>query len=147
MKILIIILLTLIIVFFIMSFTAKAPSNIGVKDGKLAPAPHSPNCVSSFATTTDNEHYITPKPFEKPLDEQMTAIKATLETWPRTKLISESHNYLHYECTSLLFRFVDDLEIYLDEEGKKIHFRSASRVGHSDFGVNRKRVEKLKEAL
>ncbi len=66
---------------------------------------------------------------------------------PRTKIITESENYLHVECTSFLFRFVDDLEILLDDQQKLIHFRSASRVGYSDLGVNRQRVELIKEKL
>ena len=65
----------------------------------------------------------------------------------RIKIIEETENYLYAECTSFLFRFTDDLEVYVDKESKLIHFRSASRVGHSDLGANRKRVEKLKELL
>ena len=51
--------------------------------------------------------------------------------------------YLHYEFTSLLLRFVDDVEFLFDEATKTVHFRSASRTGYSDLGVNRRRMEQM----
>lgn len=66
---------------------------------------------------------------------------------PRTKLVDESDTYLHYEFTSLLLRFVDDVEFVLDDETKTIHFRSASRTGYGDFGVNRRRMEDIRSRL
>jgi uncharacterized protein (DUF1499 family) len=71
-------------------------------------------------------------------------LKTVLTTLPRTKLVDEDESYLHYEFTSLLLRFVDDVEFLFDEATKTIHFRSASRLGHSDFGVNRKRMEQMR---
>lgn len=147
MKYLIIALVVFILLFATMSCTSKAPENLGLNNGQLAPVPSSPNGVSSFAPTNDPEHYIAPSEMKSPLNEELSKVKKALKTWPRTKLVTEEQNYLHYECTSLVFRFVDDLEVYFDVENQKIHFRSASRVGHSDFGVNRKRVEKLKSSL
>ena len=79
--------------------------------------------------------------------EIMQQVKKALSSMSRTKVITENENYLHLECTSLIFRFKDDLELFIDTEQKKIHFRSASRVGHSDFGVNRKRVEEIKRKI
>jgi uncharacterized protein (DUF1499 family) len=66
---------------------------------------------------------------------------------PRLKIVTESGDYLHAEATSLIFRFVDDVEFFVDREAKVIHFRSASRVGHSDLGVNRARMENIREAF
>jgi uncharacterized protein (DUF1499 family) len=66
---------------------------------------------------------------------------------PRTKLVEENDSYLHYEFTSLLFRFVDDVEFLFDDESKTIHFRSASRTGYGDFGVNRRRMEVIRSLL
>jgi uncharacterized protein (DUF1499 family) len=60
------------------------------------------------------------------------------------KLIEEDETYLHYEFTSLLLRFVDDVEFLFDDETKTIHFRSASRTGYGDLGVNRKRMEQVR---
>ncbi len=63
---------------------------------------------------------------------------------PRTRLVEEDESYLHYEFTSLLLRFVDDVEFLFDDETKTIHFRSASRTGYSDLGVNRRRMEQVR---
>ena len=62
----------------------------------------------------------------------------------RATVIKESPHYLHVEFSSLLFRFVDDVEFFLDDMEKLIHIRSASRVGYSDLGVNRRRVDKIR---
>ena len=63
----------------------------------------------------------------------------------RTKIISIGKNYLHVECTSTIFRYVDDVEFYFDDEQQLIHFRSSSRIGYYDVGVNRRRMEKIRE--
>jgi uncharacterized protein (DUF1499 family) len=62
----------------------------------------------------------------------------------RCRIIAMDDHYIHAEFTSAFFRFVDDVEFYFDSEAKIIHMRSASRIGYSDFGVNRKRLEKLR---
>lgn len=74
-------------------------------------------------------------------------LKATIADLPRTKLVEEEEAYLHYEFTSLLLRFVDDVEFLLDDETKTVHFRSASRTGHGDFGVNRRRMEDIRSRV
>ena len=66
---------------------------------------------------------------------------------PRTRIVEERPGYLHAECTSRIFRFVDDLELLRSETGDRVDVRSASRVGYGDWGVNRARVESLREAL
>ena len=120
---------------------SKQPENLGVHDGKLAACPDSPNCVSTQAT--DKEQFIAPLSFEGSTEELRAAIKEAIQTTPRAKLISEESDYIHAECRSLLLRFVDDLELWIDAENKQLHARSASRTGYSDLGVNRKRVEEL----
>jgi uncharacterized protein (DUF1499 family) len=74
-------------------------------------------------------------------------LKALIASLPRTRLIEEDGEYLHYEFTSLLIRFVDDVEFVFDEGSKTIHFRSASRVGYGDLGVNRRRMENIRSSL
>jgi uncharacterized protein (DUF1499 family) len=66
---------------------------------------------------------------------------------PRTRIVKETEDYLHAECRSALFRFVDDLELQLRPSESIIAVRSASRLGYSDLGVNRRRVEGLRESL
>lgn len=76
----------------------------------------------------------------------MTALREVVEAMPRTKVVRETDRYLHAEATSLVFRFVDDLELLLGD-GDELVVRSASRLGRSDLGVNAKRVEALRDAL
>jgi uncharacterized protein (DUF1499 family) len=81
-----------------------------------------------------------PLSFSGKPESAMQAIKRSLATIPRAKIVSETGNYLHAECRSLVFGFVDDVEFYFDEPGSLIQFRSASRVGYSDLGKNRARM-------
>ncbi|MDP3090801.1 MAG: DUF1499 domain-containing protein [Nitrospira sp.] len=104
--------------------------------------PSSPNCVSTQAQ--DEGHAIAPFRYRKSRAEAKESLKAMVQAMPRTRLVEEDESYLHYEFTSLLLRFVDDVEFLFDDENKTIHFRSASRTGHSDLGVNRKRMEEIR---
>ncbi len=112
---------------------------------KLAACPSSPNCVSSQAT--DEGHFIAPFKITGNVEEAWAALKNALISQSRTVITNETGDTLHAEATSLVFRFVDDVDAILDKEAKVIHIRSASRVGYGDFGVNRKRVENLRSQL
>jgi uncharacterized protein (DUF1499 family) len=127
------------------SLFARRPSDLGARDGRLTPCPDTPNCVCTQAT--DDAHRIEPLAYDGTAEEAMARLKAALADLPRTRVVTETPDYLHAECTSLLFRFVDDVEFLLDRERKVIHFRSASRVGRSDLGVNRRRMEALRQAF
>ena len=113
----------------------------------LAPCPDSPNCVSSQAPETDREHYIAPLRFTGDAADAWQRLKVAVLTEKRVTIVAEQADYLHAEMRSLLFRFVDDVEFSLAADAGLIQVRSASRVGHSDFGVNRKRVERIRAAF
>jgi uncharacterized protein (DUF1499 family) len=123
-------------------FTTK-PANLGIREGRLAPCPASPNCVSTVAG--DPAHQIEPIPWGGTPEEALQAIRAALAKMPRTIVVTAEGNYLHAEARSFLFRFVDDVELLVDPEQKLIHFRSASRVGYSDLGANRARMERFRK--
>ncbi len=108
----------------------------------LGPCPSSPNCVSTQAQ--DEGHAIAPFRYRKSRAEAKEALKEIIRSLSRTKLVEEDESYLHYEFTSLLLRFVDDVEFLFDDETKTIHFRSVSRTGYGDLGVNRKRMEQVR---
>ena len=131
--------------FAVLSFTSKPPATLGLRGGRLAPCPDSPNCVSSLATEAG--HAIAPFALDRSVGAAKEELRQAIARLPRTRLITDQENYLHFEFRSLLFRFVDDVEFHMDETTKTIHVRSASRVGHSDFGVNRRRVEAIRELL
>jgi uncharacterized protein (DUF1499 family) len=112
---------------------------------RLQSCPSSPNCVSTQAS--DESHAIEPFRYRKSRAEAKEALKEVIRSMPRTKLVEEDETYLHYEATSLLLRFVDDVEFLLDDETKTIHFRSASRTGYGDLGVNRARMEQVRSLI
>lgn len=107
---------------------------------RLAPVPPTPNCVSSRADPKDSVHYIAPL---EGVD--LAAVREVMAATPRTKLVREEPGYLRYEVRTALLRFVDDVEF--EQEGGVVHVRSASRVGRSDLGVNRRRVELIRKGL
>jgi uncharacterized protein (DUF1499 family) len=116
-----------------------------VRDQSLLPCPTSPNCVSTMAT--EKSQAMAPYRFQKPLYEAKARLIQIFSGFPRTELVKEEEAYLHFEARSFLFQFVDDVEFVFDEESKTIHFRSAARSGHYDFGVNRKRMKDLRGML
>lgn len=134
-----------LVVLALLSMTGSTPTNLGLSGGKLAPCPDTPNCVSSQAT--DPRHAIAPFALDRSFGAAKEELRQAATQLPRAKLIAEQENYLRFEFRSLIFRFVDDVEFHLDDATKTIHVRSASRVGHSDLGVNRRRVEAIRALL
>ncbi len=112
-------------------------------DGSDMNCPDSPNCVSSLAS--DAAHFIAPLTFDDQTEVAMKRLKAALLTEKRVTIITEQTNYLHGEIRSLIFRFVDDIEFTLEPEQGVFQIRSSSRVGYSDFGVNRCRIERIRQ--
>jgi uncharacterized protein (DUF1499 family) len=117
----------------------------GLPRSRLAPCPASPNCVSSEATNP--KHAIPPFHLIVAGKESWEAVRVAVLSLPRTKIITQTDNALHAECRSALFSFVDDLELRLTDSEATIAVRSASRTGYGDFGVNRRRVERLRAIL
>ncbi|MBW4519034.1 MAG: DUF1499 domain-containing protein [Scytolyngbya sp. HA4215-MV1] len=126
-------------------FAGKRPTNLGVYDGKLSPCPSSPNCVCS--QDADATHHIEPLTYRTSPPQAMADLKRIIQALPKTHIVSESASYLYAEFTSGLMGFVDDVEFYLDEAAGVIQVRSASRLGKSDLGVNRKRIEMIRGKL
>lgn len=113
--------------------------------GRLAPCPRTPNCVSTQAPA--GSKHMDPIPYTGPLAPARAKLLEVLHRHPRTRIVSEEADYLKAECRSEIFRFVDDVEFVFDDDAKHIHFRSASRLGRKDFGVNRKRMEEIAAAF
>ena len=123
----------------------KANPRTGVSDGKLQPCPDSPNCVSS--QSVQPAHAIEPLAFEGSWPQAKEKLLQTLLSIKHCRIVTEQADYIHAEFTSAIFRFVDDVEFLADDVRKIIHVRSASRVGYSDFGVNQRRVEAIRNLI
>lgn len=132
-----------IILFAFLSWTSRRPTTLGPVAGKLRPCPPTPNCVCSCDPTPD--HAIEPLPWKGDSREGLQRLADIIAKLPGGHCDPVEHDdYLHTEFTSALFRFVDDVEFLVDREAGVIHVRSASRVGRSDLGVNRHRIEQIR---
>lgn len=132
-----IVLLLVISIVFSISSCSKTPQ-LGLRDNKLSPCPSTPNCVCS--EYPGHVSFIAPLPFTGYSDLAWQLAKETIITM-EGEIITDMQNYIHAVFRSRIFRFVDDLEIRLDKNTGVLHLRSASRVGYSDLGMNKKRVE------
>jgi len=122
----------------------QQPSNLGLQNGRLKACPDSPNCVCSESNSqSDAEHFI-------------QAMTGNAQTWVQLQQVLlkqggdiqiTTGDYMHVTFNSAVFHYVDDVEVRFDKINSRIYLRSASRVGRSDFGVNRKRIENIKKAL
>lgn len=109
---------------------------------RFSPCPNRPNCVSSL--NPKSKHFIKPITYTESVN-PMKKLSVIMKQFPRTRTVTEEENYLHFEVRSILFRFVDDVEFYYDKPAGLIHMKSAARAGYYDFGVNRKRLEKVRK--
>ena len=131
-----------------LSGCSPTPSTPAASDGatyspdqRLAPCPSSPNCISSRDSDTPDWVLLAPA------TEAWPQIVEVVNGLGRTSIVVEDGYYLRAESKSRLFGFVDDLELAIDEQGGGVAFRSASRLGYSDLGVNQRRITAVYDAL
>ena len=117
------------------------PANIGVRDGALAPCPATPNCVSTRASAPGQR--AAPLAFTGPATDALARLRRVVSAMPGARVVVAEERYLHAEFTSRVLRFVDDVEFLVDAENGVIHYRSASRLGRDDLGVNRRRMDEV----
>jgi len=110
-------------------------------EGKLPPCPDKPNCVST--QSPDPARAMEPLPFIGGRQESRDRILEIVRSMKRSEIVEVSEAFLHVQFRSRVFRFVDDVIFLFDETERLVHFRSASRVGTYDFGVNRRRMEDI----
>jgi uncharacterized protein (DUF1499 family) len=123
------------------SCAGHRPEKLGVKDGHLRDCPSKPNCVSSQAI--DKDQIVLPFSYTDEKEIAFNRMKKIIASFDRATIVAQNDNYLHIEFKSKIIGFVDDVEFYFSHDNV-IHVKSASRLGYSDFGVNRKRVEQLR---
>jgi uncharacterized protein (DUF1499 family) len=125
--------------------TTPRPANLGARDGRLAACPDTPNCVSSQAD--DPQRRLEPIAYSGSTDEARQRLLEIIRGAERTEIVDETPTYLGVVYRSALFGFPDDVEFLFDEERRVIDFRSASRLGKGDMGVNRARMEAISQAF
>lgn len=140
--------LTVIAMYGLSLFSHLKTPESGLVDGKLRPCPNSPNCVCSEDYPGSGAlHKIPPVKVAGGDIDRLWQLLRDGVVDAGGEVVDEQSGYLRAEFTSTVFRFVDDLELRLDREQGEIHIRSASRVGHSDLGANRERIERIWERL
>ncbi len=126
-------------------FAGNPPNNLGIHDGHLTNCPSSPNCVVS--QNGDETHAIAPIAYQVDLATARETLLKVLSVVPRTTIVQQTDNYIRVESESRIMGFIDDAEFYFPEDQHVIEIRSASRLGESDLGVNRRRLEQIRFAL
>jgi uncharacterized protein (DUF1499 family) len=121
--------------------SAPRTARLAPPGGPLQPCPSTPNCVSTEAS--DARHAMPPLRYTGTPQQAQARARAALLADPRTRIVTERPGYLHAEARSRVFRFVDDVEVMVDSAAGVIRFRSASRVGRGDLGVNRARMQRF----
>ena len=128
------------------------PTDLGVHDGKLKSPSKTPNSVSSQASLYPDHPQrdyadIAPFAVSGQLDVAMDRIARIVEDMEGAKIVAREPGYLYVQFTTRLMKYVDDAEFWFDPVARVIHVRSASRLGSSDLGVNRKRIEFIRQQL
>ena len=128
----------------------RAPADLGVRDGRLKPPARTPNSVRRQAALYPDhprhaEAQVEPLRYVGDGAAAMARLKAVVEAMPGAQVQRSEPGYLYATYTTPLMRYVDDVEFALDPAAGVIHVRSASRIGHGDQGLNRRRVEEIRE--
>ena len=126
----------------VLGYRSHSGAPAGMPYGRLTKCPDKPNCVCS-EYKDDTAHYIDPLIIPEITETTRNILMESIQEAGGT-IQTESTDYITAVFSSSVFGFMDDLEVRIDKNINEIQFRSASRVGHSDLGVNRKRVESIK---
>lgn len=113
--------------------------------GQLGDCSGPPRCVSSQAA--DPERRVKPLRYAGSAEAARESLVAHIRDQPRTEIVTNSDCYVHATYTSAIMGYTDDVELWFCNEPGKVELRSSSRIGYYDFGVNRERVDMLRDAL
>jgi uncharacterized protein (DUF1499 family) len=145
--------LTVLVAARLNAFSGRMPDNLGVRDGKLKAPARTPNSVSSQAdlwpdAPQKDAARIAPIALvQGDAKATISRIAQVVEGLPGARIVERRDDYVYAQFTSALMRFIDDAEFWADPAAGVVQVRSASRVGRRDFGVNRTRVETIREKL
>ncbi|MGD8984188.1 MAG: DUF1499 domain-containing protein [Desulfobacteraceae bacterium] len=131
----------LMTIFIVSSVSGAGVEGLGAKGDRLAPCPDSPNCVSTQSER--KRHAMAPLPYLRTREASRERILSLLQGMKRMEIVKQTESYIHAEFRTALWGFVDDVEFFLDDTERVVHFRSASRVGYYDFGLNRRRMKEI----
>jgi uncharacterized protein (DUF1499 family) len=140
MKVLLVVIVLIVLMVGYMIFQNNKMPSLGLDNGNLKPLGAKPNGVSS---QVEGEKSVDAIPFAGDLETSKKLIKKACEQYGSAKIEEEATNYLHLVFTTGKMKYKDDVEFYFDETSKMIEYRSESRVGYSDMGLNKERYEAI----
>ena len=117
--------------FLLLHWSGPLPDGLGPSQGHLQSCLQPQHCARARWTSSQP-------------DQLFLAVAEAIDRLPRSERLQSSETYLHVAVSSLVFGFTDDLEVLLDQQGGAVELRSESRLGESDFGVNRNRLRQLR---
>ena len=141
--VLVIILAVLLRIAVVQFSTDKIPESVSTNNGKLADCPNTPNCQASVATR--ESQLVAPFRFSSEPDQVIDVLANIIRELPRYTIVTQQADYLHATFKTALMGYTDDIEFRLNDQKTWLDVRSASRLGKSDFGANRKRITFLRE--
>lgn len=133
----------LMTMFIMGSVTGAGGEGLGATENQLAPCPDSPNCVSTQSES--KRHAMAPLPYLQTREASRERILSILKGMRRTEIVKQTESYIHVEFRTAIWGFADDVEFLFDDAARFVHFRSASRTGYYDFGLNRRRMKEISE--
>ena len=133
----------LMTIFMVSSVSGAGVEGLGATKDKLAPCPDSPNCVST--QSEGKSHAMEPLPYLQTREASKERILSILKDMKRMEIVTLTESTIHVEFRTALWKFVDDVDFLFDDRARVVHFRSASRVGYYDFGLNRRRMKEISE--
>jgi len=133
----------LMTIFMVSSGSGAGVEGLGATENKLAPCPNSPNCVSTQSEA--KRHAMEPLPYLQTREASKERILSILKGMRRMEIVTLTESTIHVKFRTALWKFVDDVEFLFDDRTRAVHFRSASRVGYYDFGLNRRRMKEISE--
>lgn len=110
---------------------------------RLTDCSSAPHCVSSQADKTSS-HYVAPFTYRGSAEHARQVLLRTLRASDHATVQRADPRFVHATFRSSLFGFVDDVTFIINPERHVIDVKSSARVGFYDFGVNRRRVQRLR---
>lgn len=131
---------------FLLSGCGIGTPTLRTGDGRLQRCPDLPHCVSSVEGELARRS-IEPIRYRGDREAARRSLLSALRERPRTEIVTDTTDYIHAEATTLLSRYVDDVEFVFGPGDGVIQVRSSSRIGYYDFDTNRERIEQLRTAF
>lgn len=140
-KILITLLVLVAAAFAFIYWQNSQTPTLGVVDGKLSPLGSRPNSVSTQSEGPSKK--VETLAMKDSLEATKQSLLSAIDAYGGAEYIAVEDDYIYVVFVTPTMKYKDDAEFWIDTDNKEVHFRSSSRAGYSDRGLNRQRYEQL----